>query len=133
MQDHNYFSIIARAQQNGSSSQTYNNIANLQAAESQYKLNKSGPLTGPIGPCNGWQQLPPAVLQSLNATELLNNRTDQAHIEYLFENIYYPGTPSWMMRTQYPPNLNESFFSVTAGLVAPVSRGNVTLQVCIMF
>lgn len=33
-----------------------------------------------------------------------------------------------MTLPQYPPNKNETFFSITAALLAPSSRGNVTLQ-----
>lgn len=127
LQDHNYFSIIARSVPETSASQLYNNITKLQAAEAEFKATKTGPLTVPVGPNNGWQKLTVAELEQLNATELVGNRADQAHIEYLWENIYYPAGPS-PDGMQYPPNKNESFFSVTAGLLAPVSRGNVSLM-----
>jgi len=94
----------------------------------EYTANRSGPLTTPIGATYGFEQVPEADLQAIAADELLAGRQNQTHIEYLWENVYYPGTPSTIL-PQYPPNLDESFFSVTAALIAPVSRGNVTLQV----
>jgi len=87
----------------------------------------SGPLTTPIGPTYGFQQVPEDVLRSLDPEGLLQHRKNQAHLEYLWENIYYPALISDVI-DQYPPNLNESFFSLTAALVAPTSRGNVTIQ-----
>ncbi|EON66192.1 hypothetical protein W97_05585 [Coniosporium apollinis CBS 100218] len=127
MQDHLYFSVIARSQPEASSSQVYNRIDLLQDAEMEYTANRSGPLTTPIGATYGFEQVPEADLQAIAADELLAGRQNQTHIEYLWENVYYPGTPSTIL-PQYPPNLDESFFSVTAALIAPVSRGNVTLQ-----
>ncbi|KAK4898335.1 hypothetical protein LTR49_027817 [Elasticomyces elasticus] len=111
MQDHFYFSVIARAQANSSASQLYNRVDMLQAAQQEYATNHSGPLTTP----------------TLGAAQALANQTAQAQIEYLWEDIYYPSNPS-MVLPQYPPWKNESFISVTAALLSPVSRGNVTLQ-----
>lgn len=127
LQDHTYFSVIAKAQPQQSASQLYNRIDLLQAAETQYSANMSGPLTTPVGPTYGFEQLPEDVLKSLDVTSQLRSRTTQAHIEYLWENIYYPTVISDAI-AQYPPKHDESFFSLTAALVAPVSRGNVTLQ-----
>lgn len=127
LQDHCYFSVIARVHQNASASQLYNRIDLLQAAQKQYTDSNTGPLTTPIGPTYGFQQIPEGDLRKLDAAQALENRTNQAHIEYLWENIYYPSEPS-MVLSQYPPNSNESFMSVTAALVAPVSRGNVSIQ-----
>ncbi|KAI5361819.1 Putative glucose-methanol-choline oxidoreductase, FAD/NAD(P)-binding domain superfamily [Septoria linicola] len=127
MEDHFYFSVIARAGANASASSLYNRIDLLQAAEAECTSNKSGPLTTPIGPTYGFRQLSQAELESLGAAQALGAQTNQAHIEYLWENIYYPTGPS-MTLDQYPPNKNESFISVTAALLSPVSRGNVTLM-----
>jgi len=88
--------------------------------------NMSGPFTTPVGPTYGFQQLSSDELRELDTNGALSQRNRQAHIEYLWENVYYPTVVSDVI-PQYPPNLNESFFSVTAALVAPVSRGNVTL------
>ncbi|KAK5725136.1 hypothetical protein LTR17_013249 [Elasticomyces elasticus] len=50
-----------------------------------------------------------------------------AQIEYLWENTYYLAVPS-MVLPQYPNWKDESFIAVTAALLSPVSKGNVTLQ-----
>jgi choline dehydrogenase-like flavoprotein len=128
MQDHVYFSVIVCSQANTSASMLYNNVTYLQAAEEQYGATKTGSLTVPVGPNNGWQQIPMSDLKALNATDLITERYNQTHIEYLWESIYYPGEPA-IDRSQYAPKKNESFFSITAGLVAPLSKGNVTIQV----
>ncbi|KAJ9624569.1 hypothetical protein H2203_005304 [Taxawa tesnikishii (nom. ined.)] len=127
MQDHCYFSVIARCEASTSASQLFNRIDLLQTAQQKYTNNHSGPLTSPIGPAYGFQKIPQVDLQTLGIAEALSNRLNQAHIEYLWEAIYFPAEPSTTL-PQYPPNLNESFMSLTAALIAPVSRGNVTLR-----
>ncbi|KAK5709469.1 hypothetical protein LTR17_019744 [Elasticomyces elasticus] len=127
MQDHFYFSVIARAQTNNSASQLYNRVDLMQTAQQEYSANHSGPLKTPIGPTYGFRQLSTEELQSLGAAEALANQTAQAQIEYLWEDIYYPAVPS-MVLPLYPNWKTESFIPVTAALLSPVSRGNVTLQ-----
>lgn len=102
-------------------------IANLtlfQTACTQYATNRIGPFTSPGRATYGFQQLSRNELLGLNATELLENRTNQVHIEYYYEAAYYPTFPY----PGCPPKGNESYISLTAGLLAPVSKGNVTLQ-----
>ncbi|KAK3045695.1 hypothetical protein LTR09_012755 [Extremus antarcticus] len=55
MQDHLYFSVIARSQPDASALDLYNNVGLLQDAEAQYASNASGPLTTPIGPTYGFR------------------------------------------------------------------------------
>jgi choline dehydrogenase len=119
--------VIARTTPDASASRLYNRIDLLQAAQRQYVSNNSGLLTTPVGPTYGFRQLGDDILGQLGLAKIVINRTDQAHIEYLWENIYYPSRPS-MVLPQYPPNKDESFMSLTAALLAPVSRGAVTLQ-----
>jgi len=126
-QAHFYFSVIARTEANSSASQLYNRIDLLQAAQQEYSANNSGPLTTPVGPTYGFRKLSEDELQSVGAAQALSNQTDQAQIEYLWENIYYPSEPS-MTLPQYPPYVNQSFMSVTAALLSPISRGNITLR-----
>lgn len=127
MQDHFYFSVIARTEASASASQLYNRVDLIQAAQAEYTAHNSGLLTTPVGPTYGFRSLSEGDLANLGAASALANRTDQAQIEYLWESIYYPSEPS-MMLPQYPPEKNESFISLTAALLTPVSRGNVTLQ-----
>lgn len=124
MQDHTYFSVIVRSQPSTSLSSLQTDLSAVQAAASQYAANQTGPFTSPGGATFAFQKLSEDELVGLNATELLTNRTDQAHIEYYYEAAYYPSFPA----PQYPPNGSESYISITAGLLAPVSRGGVTLQ-----
>lgn len=127
MQDHFYFSVIARTKASASASQLYNRVDLLQAAQAVYTANNSGPLTTPVGPTYGFRSLSEGDLAKLGAASALANQTNQAQIEYLWENIYYPSEPS-MILPQHPPEKNQSFISLTAALLTPVSRGNVTLQ-----
>lgn len=64
-------------------------------------------------------------LQALGASELIGARSNQAHIEYLYEPFFYPHLPT----PQYGlGRIGESYISLTAGLVAPTSRGNVSIR-----
>ena len=124
MQDHTYFSVIVRSQPSTSLESLSGNYAEYLAAAAEYKANQTGPFTSPGGPTFGFQKLSQKQLKDLGARELLSNRTDQAHIEYYYEAAYYPSFPA----AQYPPNASETYISITAGLLAPVSRGSITLQ-----
>jgi choline dehydrogenase len=124
MQDHTYFSVIVRSQPSTSLDSLLTDFSAYQTAVAEYAQNQTGPFTSPGGATFGFQKLSEDELKDLGATELLNNRTDQAHIEYYYEAAYYPSFPV----PQYPPNASESYISITAGLLAPVSRGSITLQ-----
>lgn len=124
MQDHTYFSVIVRSQPSTSLDSLLTNFTAYQTAVAEYAQNQTGPFTSPGGATFGFQKLSEDELKDLGATELLRNRTDQAHIEYYYEAAYYPSFPV----PQHPPNASESYISITAGLLAPVSRGNITLQ-----
>lgn len=123
LQDHTYFSVIVRSQPSTSLDSLVNSFPAFLAAQAEYAENRTGPFTSPGGATYGFQKLSIDELSSLNAIELMN-RTEQAHIEYYYEAAYYPSFPVG----QYPPRSNESYISITAGLLAPVSRGSVTLQ-----
>lgn len=125
LEDHPYFSLIIRADASASSSMFYNDISKLQQAEMEYSQNKSGPFTAPVGTAFGFEKVSEMELASLGASpEYISSRADQAHVEYYYESIFYPTRPT----PQYPPALNESFFSITAGILAPSSKGSVKLQ-----
>jgi hypothetical protein len=124
MEDHSYFSIYVQSTTAASESALYENIYNLQQAEAQYAASKTGMLTAPVGPAFGFEQISPAELAAAGATDLLANRSDQAHSEYLIETIYFPNIPV----AGYHPITGVSYLSVTAAVVAPSSRGSVTLR-----
>lgn len=126
MQDHYYFSLIMKVQPtlNASSSTTYGEVPSLVQAGEEYKGNRTGVFTAAPGFTHGFQQLSADQLNNFEAGDLISTRLNQSHIEYYFEPIYFPTNPT----SYYPPWVNETFISLTAGVIAPTSRGNVTLQ-----
>lgn len=124
LQDHIYFSVIAEADPSISYSSLYHDYSKLQQATQEYKEVK-GPLTAPIGLAFGFEKISSDTLASIGASALTaQNRSDQAHIEYLYETIYYPNLPSpYYSSKEY----NTSYVSFTAAILAPTSRGTVSV------
>ena len=81
-------------------------------------------MTSPSGITNGFLQLSVAELQSLSATDLLQTRANQSHLELVWTSSFYPNIPT----PQYTPLLNESYNAVSVSILAPTSRGNVSIQ-----
>ena len=103
----------------------YNDIGLEQAVGTQFRTTKQGPFTNSPGVTHGMQMLSLAELQSLNATGLIeSNRTNQAHLEYLFYPTFYPNQPT----PEYAPMTNESYISLSVGIVCAQSLGNISLQ-----
>jgi choline dehydrogenase len=124
LQDHTYFSIYLKADPSSSYSSLYHDISKLQEATAEFQSSQ-GPLTAPVGLSFGFEQIPTNTLSSLGASSLAQDRSQQAHVEYLYETIFYPNYPT----PQYSPTeYNTSYISVTAALVAPVSRGSVSVK-----
>ncbi|KAK3306255.1 glucose-methanol-choline oxidoreductase [Chaetomium strumarium] len=124
LQDHTYFSINVEVGPSISVSSLYHDLSKLQKAEQEFQDSK-GPLTAPVGLSYGFEKIPADVLTSINATTLASERPNQAHIEYYYETIYYPNVPSPYYRSH---EYNTSYISLTAGLVAPLSRGSVSIR-----
>jgi choline dehydrogenase-like flavoprotein len=124
LQDHIYFSVIAEADPSISYSSLYHDYSKLQQATQEYKEAK-GPLTAPVGLAFGFEKISSDTLASIGASALTaQNRSDQAHIEYLYETIYYPNLPSpYYSSKEY----NTSYVSFTAAILAPTSRGTVSV------
>ena len=124
LQDHIYFSVIAEADPSISYSPLYHDYSKLQQATQEYK-EAEGPLTAPIGLAFGFERVPFDTLASIGASALTaQNRSDQAHIEYLYETIYYPNLPTpYYSSKEY----NTSYVSFTAAILAPTSRGSVSV------
>jgi hypothetical protein len=98
---------------------------NLMAAQREFYNNLTGPYTAPSGITNGFQMLSDEELESIGAHEIIRQGlTNQSHIEYLYESIWYPGGPT----PYYTPKDNESYISLTASSLVALSRGNVTLK-----
>jgi choline dehydrogenase-like flavoprotein len=124
LQDHIYFSVIAEADPSISYSSLYHDYSKLQQATQEYKEAK-GPLTAPVGLAFGFEKVSSDTLASIGASELIaRGRSDQAHIEYLYETIYYPNLPTpYYSSKEY----NTSYVSFTAAILAPTSRGTVSV------
>jgi choline dehydrogenase-like flavoprotein len=124
LQDHTYFSINVEVNPSISASSLYHDLSKLQKAEQEFQESK-GPLTAPVGLSYGFEKIPTDVLTAINATTLASERPNQAHIEYYYETIYYPNVPSPYYRHH---EHNTSYISLTAGLVAPLSKGSVSVR-----
>jgi len=124
LQDHTYFSIYVEADPSISYSSLYHDYSKLQQATQEYESSE-GPLTAPVGLSFGFEKLLSSRLTELGASALARDRSEQAHIEYYYESIYYPNYPT----PQYSSKeYNTSYVSLTAGLLAPLSQGTVTIK-----
>jgi choline dehydrogenase len=117
---------MARAHPNASTTTMSNTPDALQAAQSDFYNNLTGPYTAPSGITNGFQELSDLKLQSIGAQAVIDAgyTGNRSHIEYLFESIWYP----WIPTPYYAPLANESYISVTASSMVQLSRGNITLR-----
>ncbi|KAF1828868.1 glucose-methanol-choline oxidoreductase-like protein [Decorospora gaudefroyi] len=125
LNDHSVFSIMARAQDNASTTDMSRTPENLRAAQMEYYQNLTGQYTAPSGVTNGFQQFTQQQLRDINASAIIDaGLADQAHVEYLFESVWYP----WLPTPYWAPLPNESYISVTASSMVAQSRGTVTLR-----
>lgn len=124
LNDHSVFSIMARAPDEFSTVR-FSRFEELVQTQNEFYTNGTGPYSAPSGITNAFQKLTPERLREIGAEAVVAaNLTDQSHIEYLFETIFYPGGPTPF----YTPLGNESYLSVTASSMVAMSRGNVTLR-----
>jgi hypothetical protein len=125
MNDHNVFSIMAISKPEASTSQINNDFINLEQAQAEFYANDTGPYTAPSGITNGFQQLSNETLQEIGAQAVIDaGFVNRAHVEYLYESIFYPGGPT----ETYIPLANESYISLTASNLVALSQGNVTIR-----
>ncbi|KAH7393625.1 glucose-methanol-choline oxidoreductase [Cadophora sp. MPI-SDFR-AT-0126] len=125
MNDHNVFSIMAISTPLASTSQVNNNVANLMAAQEAFYTNLTGPYTAPSGITNGFQQLSNQTLIDIGAQAVLNaGFVDRAHVEILYESIFYPSGTD----IDYVPEGDENYVSLTVSSLVALSRGNITLR-----
>ncbi|PSN75402.1 glucose-methanol-choline oxidoreductase-like protein [Corynespora cassiicola Philippines] len=125
LNDHSVFSIMARANPEASTTEMSSTPDNLQAAQADFYNNLTGPYTAPSGVTNGFQELSNEELERIGAQAVIEaGLVNQAHVEYLFESVWYP----WIPTPYYAPLPNESYISVTASSMVQLSRGNITLR-----
>ncbi|KAF1994984.1 GMC oxidoreductase [Amniculicola lignicola CBS 123094] len=125
LDDHSVFSIMARVKPSASTTTMSSSPDNLQAAQEAFFTNLTGPYTAPSGITNGFQSLSNEELQAIGAQAVIDaGYTNRAHVEYLFETVWYP----WIPTPYYAALPNESYISVTASSMVQLSRGNITLR-----
>ncbi|KAF3000872.1 hypothetical protein E8E13_007634 [Curvularia kusanoi] len=129
LNDHSVFSIMARADPSASTTEMSSSPKNLREAQTLFYTNLTGPYTAPSGITNGFQKLTEQQLRDINASAVIDaGLANQAHIEYLFETVWYP----WIPTPFWAPLPNESYISVTASSMVQLSRGTVTLRTASM-
>lgn len=92
-----------------------------------YSLNQSGPLTNPVADMLGWEKVPPNLLAKFTPqaqAELAQYPPDWPHIEYI-SGAGYVGQFDSLILTQ--PKDGYQYATILATIVAPRSRGNVTI------
>ncbi|ROT39605.1 alcohol dehydrogenase [Sodiomyces alkalinus F11] len=125
LDDHSVFSIMAKVDDEHSTSQYSVQFDLLAEAQEEFYSNGTGVYTAPSGITNGFQKLSEQELIDIGAEGVLEaGLSDQSHIEYLYESVWYPGGPT----PYYTPLANESYISLTASSMVALSRGNVTIR-----
>ncbi|EDU46520.1 choline dehydrogenase [Pyrenophora tritici-repentis Pt-1C-BFP] len=125
LNDHSVFSIMARVQDGASTTDMSRNASSLRAAQNLFYTNLTGQYTAPSGVTNGFQKFSEQQLRDMNATAVIDaGLTNQTHVEYLFESVWYP----WIPTPFYAPRGNESYMSLTASSMVQLSRGSITLR-----
>lgn len=120
---------MARAQDNASTTDMSRSPEDLREAQTLFYTNLTGPYTAPSGVTNGFQKLTEAQLREIGAQAVIDaGLANQAHIEYLFESVWYP----WIPTPFWAPLPNESYVSVTASSMVQLSRGTITLRTASM-
>ncbi|KAL1962130.1 hypothetical protein VTN77DRAFT_534 [Rasamsonia byssochlamydoides] len=125
MNDHVFFGIAYRVNLQTATSLSYGD--NLQIAIDQFNTNATGPLTSPGGDYAGLEKLPAEFRANFSAATLQTLAElpeDWPEIEYLV-------LPSYVGNLESPddtaPLDGSNYATFCAALVAPASRGNVSI------
>lgn len=125
--DHVYYGVSFRVNVDTSSRLSNNPIYAAQAAEN-YTSTQTGPLTA-VGAFIGFEKLPASYRQNLSASarERLDSAfpKDWPEIEYLIESAFDGYNTNY---TAVDPNDGYQYATISSALVAPLSRGNVTIS-----
>ncbi|KAK5947173.1 hypothetical protein PMZ80_001320 [Knufia obscura] len=109
------------------SSESLNNPVYAELTAQEYLQNRTGPLTVPPGMI-AWEKLSsnPAVNWSRSTLDALAEFPfDWPEMEYLIENGFAGDNQNYMMAD---PKDGYNYATVSAALVAPLSRGNVSIE-----
>ncbi|KAI4118243.1 MAG: hypothetical protein LQ345_001662 [Seirophora villosa] len=125
--DHVYYGVSFRVKVDTSSRLSNDPIYAAQAAEN-YTSTQTGPLTA-VGAFIGFEKLPASYRQNLSASarERLDSAfpNDWPEIEYLIESAFDGYNTNY---TAVDPNDGYQYATISSALVAPLSRGNVTIS-----
>ena len=125
--DQAYYGVSFRVNVETSSRVNNDKVYAGQAAQ-DYLNNQTGPLTS-VGAFIGFEKLPPSYRQSFTAaTQAKLNTTfpaDWPEIEYLVESSFDGYNTN---STAVDPNDGYQYATISAALVAPLSRGNVSIS-----
>lgn len=125
--DQPLYGVSFRVNVETSSRLSNDRIYAAQAAQ-DFLNNQTGPLTS-VGAFIGFEKLPSLYRQSLTAATQarLNSTfpTDWPEIEYLVESAFDGYNTNY---TAIDPNDGYQYATISAALVAPLSRGNVTIS-----
>lgn len=125
LNDHSVFSIMATVQPQFSTSGMSADFSTIREAQNEFYANLTGPYTAPSGITNAFQKLSAEELEAIGAGAIVAaGLSNQSHIEYLFESIFYPGYAT----SYYTPQSDQDYISLTASSMVAMSRGNVTLR-----
>ncbi|TVY50636.1 Dehydrogenase patE [Lachnellula cervina] len=126
MQDHIFFGPAYRVNM-----LTFTELANnplyLAAEVAVWAANQSGPLANPVADFLGWEKVPDDHRSSFDSSTLSDLSTlpdDWPEVEYL-SGAGYVGNWSSLLFDQ--PKDGYQYATILAALVAPFSRGNITL------
>jgi choline dehydrogenase-like flavoprotein len=127
MQDHIFFGPAYRVDLT-----TLTKLANdpvyLASEFVVYTTTQTGPFTNPVADFLGWEKIPPSLRSTLGPqalTDLANYPADWPEVEYL-SGAGYIGDWSSLLFAQ--PKDGYEYATILAALIAPQSRGNVTLN-----
>ncbi|KAL9112594.1 MAG: hypothetical protein Q9227_003165 [Pyrenula ochraceoflavens] len=124
LQDSNLFSVKVHTRNGTGIQLALLDPIELQKNLAQYRANKTGPLTSPGGFTNAFQKLNTTEIADLGAHYIVNeNRMDQAHVQYSYTGAFYPMN----VFGNYFAMPNQDYFSVSATLLAPASRGSIKI------
>ncbi|KAL8291328.1 hypothetical protein RQP46_002306 [Phenoliferia psychrophenolica] len=103
-------------------------LKELPVATVNFTLNNLGALTNPLSEMLGWQQLNSTFFrENPSASELQRYPDDWPHLEYIAAPGYVGNFGNLVASNLGFSLQNRSFYSMLATLVAPLSRGSITL------
>ncbi|EED22573.1 choline dehydrogenase, putative [Talaromyces stipitatus ATCC 10500] len=126
MNDHIFFGIAYRVDVTTTTSLQYGNA--LEEAIQEFNTEQSGLLSNPGGDFGGYEKIPANYRANLSAqaqADLATFPADWPEFEYL-------PVPTWAGNFTYPgeggPDDGYEYGSVQLGMVAPLSRGNISIS-----